>query len=510
METSSSTRSRRSLLKFAAGAAGMAVLTACGGESATNTPPAPVPTPATTLSGGTGGQTPAPVRTAVSSVAVQTAVPNAAPVAATTATGSVTAGTSVPLSTTNTAVKGSVRYWQNIYDDPTVPSAKFHDQWVESLKTTLPGVQFKEEQYSITDLLDKIRVAFRAGQAPDIAEVQLTWAPELAANGMLLELNPADFGYTPDTFWPGALRGSLWQGKLYGIPKRNETMAFIYNKDIFAKAGLDPAKAPDTWEDVKNFSKQIKEKTGKAGYGLAAKLNSSNTPYRYMPLAWGYGAGALDETADNPKYEKSLFDTDANIAALQWNADMFANGWVPQSSLTNTQTEIRSLFVSGEVAMMIDKPDGYPIIKNKSPEIAEQMVYSLMPRGPVRRAVVFGGWNAVIFKNTKDVDAAKAVIKDMTSPIWSLRLAYEASNPGNRNAFLLPEQQQRIKEIKFLDVATEMMQYGISFPAIPEAADIMNLMVPQMMQDVLTKAKTPEQSAKDTAKKVNDLLAKRK
>jgi ABC-type glycerol-3-phosphate transport system substrate-binding protein len=34
--------------------------------------------------------------------------------------------------------------------------------------------------------------------------------------------------------------------------------------------------------------------------------------------------------------------------------------------------------------------------------------------------------------------------------------------------------------------------------------------VPQMIQDVLTKAKTPEQAGKDTAQKVNDLIAKRK
>src|SRR5260370_8671163 len=98
----------------------------------------------------------------------------------------------------------------------------------------------------------------------------------------------------------------------------------------------------------------------------------------------------------------------------------------------------------------------------------------------------------------------------MTLRISVLGHFYESRNPGNRDVFALPEQQQRIKEIKFLDVATEMMQYGISFPAIPEAGDIMNLLVPQMMQDVMTKAKTPEQSAKDTAKKVNDLIAKRK
>lgn len=507
------------------------MLAACGGaETATNTPGAAqtspttvlaggtggqTPAPAGTLPGGTGGQTPAPATAVLSSggAPVQTAMPIAIPGAVTPAMTPMTPMTpmAAPGTTTpNTAVKGAVRYWQVIYDDVTVPSAKFHDQWIASLKTTFPNVAFAEEQYALNDLLDKIRVAFPAGQAPDMAEIQLTWAPDLAASGMLQEINLADFGYTQDKFWPGALRGSLWQGKLYGIPKRNETMAFIYNRDIFEKSGLDPAHGPDTWEDVKTFSRQIRERTGKAGFGLCAKSNNSNTPYRYMPISWAYGGGALDEAADIPKYEKSLFDTDANIAALQWVTDMFTSGYAPQSSLTNTQTEVRNLFVSGEVAMMIDKPDAYPILKNKSPDAAEKMVYSLMPRGPARRAAVFGGWNTVIFKGAKNPEAAKALIGNMTSPLWSLRLSYEASNPGNRDAFLLPEQQQRLKEIKFMDVATEMMQYGISFPAIPEGADIMNLMVPQMMQDAMTKTKTPEQSAKDTAKKINDLLAKRK
>ncbi len=510
---------RRDVLRLAAGSAGAALLAACGGGGgATNTPssgatkPAQAtlaggqtPAPSGTLSGGTGGQTPAPVSTS-------------AP-AATSATGSAAAGTkpaasvasgTTPLSTPNPAIKGAVKYWQQTYDDLNVPSAKFHDDFLASIKTTLPNVNVTEEQVAYADILGKLRTVIRANQAPDMAEIQLTWAPELAATGALLELNLADFGYRPEQFWPGALRGSLWQGKLYGIPKRNETMAFIYNKDIFQKAGLDPTRGPDTWEDVKNFSKQIKEKTGKPGFGLVAKLNNGNTPYRYMPMAWAYGGAALDETDDAPKYEKSNFDSDGNIQALQWIQDVYTNGWAPQSSLTNSQTEIYDLFISGEVAMMIDKPSAYPIIRNKAPDVAEKMAYSLYPKGPVRRAVVFNGWNCVIFKGAKDVDAAKAVVREMTSPLWSLRLSYESSNPGNRDAFNLPEQQQRIKEIKFLDVATEMMQYGISFPAIPEAGDIMNLMVPQMLQDVMLKTKTPEQSAKDTAKKVNDLIAKRK
>ncbi len=515
---------RRDVLKLAAGSAVAALLAACGsGSSATNTPSSGGTKSAqTTLPGGTGGQTPAPSGTLSGGTGGQTPVPAATSVPAATAAGTQSAASSVanaaspsasgstPLSTPNPAIKGTVKYWQQTYDDLNVPSAKFHDDFLNAIKTTLPNVTLTEEQVAYADILGKLRTVIRANQTPDMAEIQLTWAPELAATGALLELNLADFGYRPEQFWPGALRGSLWQGKLYGIPKRNETMAFIYNTEIFARAGLDPTKGPETWEDVKNFSKQIKEKTGKPGFGLAAKLNNGNTPYRYMPISWAYGGAALDETDDAPKYEKSNFDSAGNIAALQWIQDVYTNGWVPQSSLTNTQTEIYDLFISGEVAMMIDKPSAYPIIKNKAPDVAAKMAYSLYPKGPVRRAVVFNGWNCVIFKGAKDVDAAKAVVREMTSPLWSLRLSYESSNPGNRDAFTLPEQQQRIKEIKFLDIATEMMQYGISFPAIPEAGDIMNLYVPQMMQDVMTKAKTPEQSAKDTAKKVNDLIAKRK
>ncbi|MGI8855206.1 MAG: ABC transporter substrate-binding protein [Thermomicrobiales bacterium] len=514
---------RRDILKLAAGSAVAALLAACGGGSATNTPSSSGAKPAqTTLPGGTGGQTPAPSGTLAGGTGGQTPAPAATNAPPVTAAGTKSAASSVasaaspaasgttPLSTPNPAIKGAVKYWQTTYDDPTVPSALFHDEFLKDMKTILPSVTLTEEQSAYADFLGKLRTVIRANQAPDIAEIQLTWAPEMAATGALLELNLADFGYRPEQFWPGALRGSLWQGKLYGIPKRNETMAFIYNTDIFQKAGLDPTKGPDTWEDVKNFAKQIKEKTGKPGFGMVAKLNNGNTPYRYMPMAWAYGGGALDETDDAPKYEKSEFDSAGNIAALQWIQDVYTNGWAPQSSLTNSQTEIYDLFVSGEVAMMIDKPSAYPIIKNKAPDVAEKMAYSLYPKGPVRRAVVFNGWNCVVFKGAKDVDAAKAVVREMTSPLWSLRLSYESSNPGNRDAFTLPEQQQRVKEIKFLDVATEMMQYGISFPAIPEAGDIMNLYVPQMMQDVMLKNKTPEQSANDTAKKVNDLIAKRK
>ena len=371
---------RRGILKLTAGSAAAAFLAACGGGSAATKRPDEArgypahrwhrranSAPAATTFGRdrrpdarTGCDVRACRDDSTGSAAAAATPAGSAPRRARPTTTASTGGLlPLPLATPNPNVKGNVSYWQMVFDDPNLPSAKYHDQWLASLKTTLPNVTVKEQQYSYNDMLDKLRVSSRAGQAPDTIVVPILWGPEFAYAGALQEINLADFGFTADKFWPGALKSLTVNGKLYGIPTNNETMAIAYNMDIFQKAGLDPTKGPDTWEDVKDFSKQIKEKTGKAGFGIVGKLNAGNTPFRYMPLSWAYGGGALDEASDNPQYQKSMFDSDGNVQALQWIQDVYTNGWAPQSSLTNTQVEVRDLFGSGEVAMMIDLPGVY-------------------------------------------------------------------------------------------------------------------------------------------------------
>src|SRR5207249_3804677 len=102
----------------------------------------------------------------------------------------------------------------------------------------------------------------RAGHA----RLPILWGAEFAAKGQLAEIQLEEFGFKRDDFWSGALKSVTWNGKLYGVPTNNETMAFIWNKDIFKKAGLDPDKPPATWDDVVKYSAQIKKATGKAEY----------------------------------------------------------------------------------------------------------------------------------------------------------------------------------------------------------------------------------------------------
>ena len=67
--------------------------------------------------------------------------------------------------------------------------------------------------------------------------------------------------------------------------------------------------------------------------------------------------------------------------------------------------------------------------------------------------------------------------------------------------------KQRLEQIRFLNVTTSMLPYGVPFPVIPQSAEIMNIIVPDMMQNALTKKMTVAAAADDAAKKIKDLLS---
>ena len=59
--------------------------------------------------------------------------------------------------------------------------------------------------------------------------------------------------------------------------------------------------------------------------------------------------------------------------------------------------------------------------------------------------------------------------------------------------------KERLETIKFLDVTTSMLPNGIPFPALPESPEIMNIIIPDMLQNALTGSMTVDEAADDAA-----------
>jgi multiple sugar transport system substrate-binding protein len=198
---------------------------------------------------------------------------------------------------------------------------------------------------------------------------------------------------------------------------------------------------------------------------------------------------------------------------------------VPVSALTNTQTENQDPFLAGQLAMMISHPIEYATMLDRAKKatgedrkiadaVVADMRYGLVPKGSARRAVVFGGSNVHMFDpgvvdGKLDVDAARALIAFSTGPEWSTKLAWTGSNPGHRLGFRTKWMKQRLEQIKFLNVTTSMLPSGIPFPVIPESSEIMNIIVPDMLQNALTKKMTVADATDDAAAKIKDLLSNR-
>ena len=420
---------------------------------------------------------------------------------------------------------GRVSYW---YTGPFEADPKIaHEQdaafW-EAFKVAYPNIQTDVQSITYNELLDKFRTSLLGNAAPMVVRLQILGGVEFSAKGYLNPLQPEDVGYTTADFWPGAMKSVTWEGTPYGIPTNNETMGFIWNAKIFADAGLDPEAPPATWDDVVTYSKQIHDKLGISGYGLVAKQNAGNTPFRFMPQMWAYGGGALDETSAAPTYETIELNNDGSKAALQAAYDMYVRDKsAPTSALTNTQAENQGPFIAGQLAMMIAHPAEYAKMldlasqatgadKAVADAVVENMRYGLIPEGPARRAVVFGGSNIHVVKpeyveGGYDEQAAKALICMWTSPEWSTKLAWVGSNPGHLGGFKTEWMKERLDTIKFLDVTTSMLPNGIPFPVLPYAPEIMNIIVPDMMQNALTGTMTVDEAADDAAAKVQELMS---
>src|ERR1700704_6784236 len=106
---------------------------------------------------------------------------------------------------------------------------------------------------SYPETMTAVIAAYRAGNSPHIAQiVEVGTATMMAAKGAVKPVYQlmADAGepFDPQNYLP-TVTGyySTADGKMLSMPFNSSTAIVYWNKDAFAKAGLDPEKTPHTW-----------------------------------------------------------------------------------------------------------------------------------------------------------------------------------------------------------------------------------------------------------------------
>ena len=125
---------------------------------------------------------------------------------------------------------------------------------------------------SYPETLTAAIAAFRAKQAPHIVQVfEVGTANMMAAKGAIYPVYQL-MADAKEPFDPKAYIGPVYgyysttDGKLLSMPFNSSTPALYWNKELLAKAGLDPNKGPTTWPELGEMAKKAVAAGAKCGF----------------------------------------------------------------------------------------------------------------------------------------------------------------------------------------------------------------------------------------------------
>ncbi|WP_043628038.1 ABC transporter substrate-binding protein [Nonomuraea candida] len=130
------------------------------------------------------------------------------------------------------------------------------DLWNEknpTQKVTLSG------QAASDELIAKFLTAVKAGNAPDVLQVEYQSLPTLITNNALQDLTSA-VAPVKSAFADGTWNLTSFGGATYAVPQDVGPMMLFYREDLFEKMGLE---VPATWEEFGKLAETVRQKDPK-------------------------------------------------------------------------------------------------------------------------------------------------------------------------------------------------------------------------------------------------------
>jgi multiple sugar transport system substrate-binding protein len=272
--------------------------------------------------------------------------------------------------------KVAIRLWVS----PQVPELGDYGRYADLRKRFMeenPTIDVQVEVIPWTRRMQKMITADAGDRAPDAAYIGLDFVPRFVQLGMIQPVDNFMTEKERTDYDPTALQAATQDGKLWLYPIDRSVVSGIYNKDLFAKAGLDPQQPPRTWEELEVAARKITADTDGDGqldqWGLGFILGGDTLNMTFWPLLWQAGGDVI--SADG---KHATFGGPEGLAALNMVSGLFKDGCIPHSYLAFGANE----FASGKlgywwglapvqfVQLRKDAPQLHigvaPVLKNKT------------------------------------------------------------------------------------------------------------------------------------------------
>ncbi|ADB31085.1 extracellular solute-binding protein family 1 [Kribbella flavida DSM 17836] len=303
------------------------------------------------------------------------------------------------------------------------------------------GVDVKLEAMPYDNMRTVLQTQLRSGDAPDV----FNWGSgpgfggALAKAGLLSDLTSAyqERGWK---VYPFAKDRVTVDGKTYGIPGEMETIGLFYNKDLFAKNGIQP---PRTLAELTAAAEALKAKkivpiaaSDKEGWQGGHLLS--------MALSSAIGSDGMDALL---KGEKS-WNSPEVVSALKLWENYSKSGYLPEFPTSVSYDNATALFYSGKAAML---PNGSWLIREMDANAKFAVGYIPFPAQSGPGIFTAGlGSGPYISVGTQNKDAALKLVDFLASPEHARWLV--------QNLGVIPPQPVDVNGLKLSPLLTQTLQ----------------------------------------------------
>ena len=365
------------------------------------------------------------------------------------------------------------------------PVTKIVDDMVDRFHKENPDIKVTAVYAgNYTDTMTKAMTAMKGGQPPQLSVLLSTDVFTLIDEKAIIPIDDVvtDKAWLKN-YYPAFMANGQIGGKTWSIPFQRSTIVLYWNKDAFKEAGLDPEKAPASWDQMVEMGKKLVKKDA-SGNTIRWGVEIPTTGYAYwmlQALAIENGQRMMNDAGN----EVSL-TAPKTVAALDYWVDLSRkHNVMPQGTID--WATLRTDFLEGKTAMMWHTTGNLTAVKDGA---KFNFGVAMLP-AKERRGSPTGGGSFYIFKNASPEQQKAAVkfIQWMTTPEraaeWSIKTGYVAVSPA---AYKTPAMEAYAKGFPAALVARDQLEH-----AVPELSVHENGRIYKFVNDAVQAAVTGSQ-----------------
>ncbi len=360
------------------------------------------------------------------------------------------------------------------------------------------SVSINYRQFENPDTFEKTLLnALATGQGPDIFMFHNAWLPKHYDKVAPVPETIFNLGYLGQLFPDIVNSDFVSQNKIYALPLYIDTLALIYNKDIFNSKSI--AITPRTWTEFQSLIPQIRQlnnlnqitKPAAAIGGSNKSIDSASDLLNALMLQF--------ESKFISQYEGVNFGNEG-LAAFNFYLS-FANPNSQYYTWNDSLTPSIDSFSQGDLAMILNYNSSIRLIKAKNPylNIRVSPLPQFYPDEPDKIKNFANYWGLAVSKQSKNQIAAWNFIVSATTN-YQIAEVYLATSgePPALNSLI-----EKYKDDPNLGVFARQALTSYSWPQ-PDSAAIKTIFS-DMITSVLNGQLNSKQALSQAENRINEL-----